>query len=73
MKFRMINLGFTQTPGYPYHYRIELTDYETQERYALSQWLLDSKIPHTVGGWNTGSVLYLCEQDAMSFVLKWSS
>lgn len=72
MKFRMINLGYAQTPDYPYDYRIELTEYETEERYRLSQWLIDNAVPHTVAGWNTGSVIYLRKQDAMWFALRWS-
>jgi hypothetical protein len=29
MKFRMIHLGYRQTPDYPYDYRIELVEYGT--------------------------------------------
>ena len=73
MKFRMINLGFRNTPDYPYDYRIELTDYETEERYRLSQWLIANAVPHTTAGWNTGSVIYMRARDANMFALRWAS
>lgn len=72
MKFRMIPLGYGQTPDYPYDYRIELIEYHLHEREQLSDWLEDNAIPHTTGGWNTGSLLYLRERDAMLFALRWS-
>ena len=72
MKFRMINLGYRQTPDYPYDYRIELVEYETAEREHLTTWLKELAIPHTTAGWNTGSVLYMRKQDAMMFALRWA-
>lgn len=72
MKFRMAHLGYRQTPDYPYDYRIELTEYETEERERLSQWLQDLEIPHTAAGWNTGSVLYMKKNDAIMFALRWA-
>ena len=72
MKFRMIDLGYRQTPDYPYDYRIELLEYKFREREDLTNWLEDNRIPYTSAGWNTGSVLYMKKQDAMMFALKWS-
>ena len=72
MKFRLIHLGYRQTPDYPYDYRIELVDYKTKEREDLSNWLEDNRIPHVSAGWNTGSVLYMKKQDAMMFALRWA-
>lgn len=68
MKFRMINMGYGQTPDYPYDYRIELFDYGFEERKQLGLWLADLEIPHTT----TGSVIYMRQQDASHFVLMWS-
>jgi hypothetical protein len=68
----MIDLGFTTLPDYPYDYRIELTDYETEERDQLTVWLKDHAIPHTTAGWNTGSVIYMRAQDAIMFALRWA-
>ena len=68
MKFRMINLGYRQTPDYPYDYRIELFDYGFEERAQLGLWLADLKIPHTT----TDSVIYLGEKYATWFALRWS-
>ena len=65
MKFRLIHLGYRQTPDYPY-------DYKTKEREDLSNWLEDNRIPHVSAGWNTGSVLYMKKQDAMMFALRWA-
>lgn len=73
MKFRMAHLGYRQTPDYPYDYRIELTEYTTREREDLSNWLEDNRIPHTTAGWNTNSVIYLKDRDAVLFALRWSS
>ncbi len=72
MKFRMVNLGYRGTPDYPYDYRIELTEYETEERKQLTEWLRELQIPHTTAGWNTGSVLYMRSREAMWFALRWS-
>lgn len=72
MKFRMINLGYKQTPDYPYDYRIELIEYGLVERERLAYWLEDQKIPYTSAGWNTGSVLYMRKSHAMWFALRWS-
>ena len=73
MKFRMVNLGYKQTPNYPYDYRIELLEYGSEEREQLGLWLQDLKIPYTVAGrWNTGSVIYMRAKDAMLFALRWS-
>ncbi len=72
MKFRMIELGYRVTPDYPYAYRIELVDYSIEEREQLGHWLKEQKIPHTTAGWNTDSVLYLGEREAMWFLLRWS-
>ena len=72
MKFRMINMGYRQTPDYPYDYRIELVEYGVEEREQLGLWLRDLKIPHTTAGWNTGSVIYMRGKDAMWFALRWS-
>jgi hypothetical protein len=68
MKFRMIDMGYRQSPDYPYNYRIELFDYGFEERRQLSLWLNDLKIPHTT----TGSVIYLGEKYANWFALRWS-
>jgi hypothetical protein len=73
MKFRMVPIDKYRSADYPYDYRIELTDYETRERKLLTEWLQELKIPHTTGGWNTGSVLYLREKDAALFALKWTA
>ena len=73
MKFRMVNLGYRETPDYPYNYRIELVEYETEERERLTEWLKDNKVPHTTAGWNTGSVLYMKSQDADAFKLVWQT
>ena len=73
MKFRMVNLGYRQTPDYPYDYRIELVEYQTKEREDLSIWLEDLKIPHTSAGWNTGSVLYMRKEDAIMFAMRWAT
>ena len=72
MKFRMVNLGYRSTPDYPYDYRIELVEYELEEKEQLGLWLQACEIPHTTAGWNTGSVIYLRGPDAMAFALKWS-
>jgi hypothetical protein len=72
MKFRMVHMVKSRSADYPYDYRIELTDYETRERELLTEWLQELKIPHTNGGWNTGSVLYLREKDAATFALRWA-
>ena len=72
MKFRMIPLGYLQTPDYPYDYRIELIEYHPHEREQLSDWLKDNVIPYTTTGWKPGSVLYLREREAMLFALRWS-
>ena len=68
MKFRMINMGYGQTPDYPYDYRIELFDYGFEKRKQLGLWLEDLKIPHTTAG----RVIYMREKDASHFVLMWS-
>lgn len=68
MKFRMINMGYRQTPDYPYDYRIELFEYSFEERKELGLWLEDLKIPHTT----TGSVIYMRKKDATIFILRWS-
>lgn len=72
MKFRLIHLGYRQTPDYPYDYRIELVDYKTREREDLSNWLEDNGIQYVSAGWNTGSVLYMKKQDAIMFALRWA-
>lgn len=72
MKFRMIHLGYKQTPDYPYDYRIELVEYETKERENLYNWLEDNSVPHVSAGWNTGSVLYMKSKDAALFALRWA-
>ena len=72
MKFRMINLGYRATPDYPYDYRIELIEYSSNERERLTNWLKELKIPHTTAGWNTGSVLFMRKNDAVTFALRWS-
>lgn len=72
MKFRMINLGYRATPDYPYDYRIELVEYSSNERERLTTWLKELKIPHTTAGWNTGSVLFMRKNDAVTFALRWS-
>lgn len=72
MKFRVIPLGYRQTPNYPYDYRIELVEYGVDEREQLGLWLRDLKIPHTTAGWNTGSVIYMRKEHAMWFTLRWS-
>lgn len=73
MKFRMVHLGYRQTPKYPYDCRIELIEYSLEEREQLGDWLMNNKIPHTTAGWNTGSVIYLNHhQDAVLFALKWA-
>lgn len=72
MKFRMINLGYRATPDYPYDYRIELIEYSSNERERLTTWLKELKIPHTTAGWNTGSVLFMRKNDAVTFALRWS-
>jgi hypothetical protein len=72
MKFRMIHLGYRQTPDYPYDYRIELVEYGLEEREQLGLWLQDLKIPHITAGWNTGSVIYMRAKDASHFALRWS-
>lgn len=69
MKFRMINMGYCQTPDYPYDYRIELFACSFEERKELGLWLEDLKIPHTT----TGSVIYLGEKYASHFALRWAS
>ena len=68
MKFRMINMGYRQTPDYPYDYRVELVEYGLEERKQLILWLGDLKIPYTT----TGSVIYMREKDAAHFALRWS-
>jgi len=72
MKFRMINLGYRQTPDYPYDYRIELVEYGFEERQELTNWLKEQNILHTTAGWNTGSVIYMREPDATLFALRWA-
>lgn len=72
MKFRMISLGFSSTPDYPYDYRIELIEYGVKEREQLGIWLKELNIPHTTAGWNTGSVIYMKKDDAVVFALRWS-
>jgi hypothetical protein len=73
MKFRMVNLGYCQSPDYPWDYRIELIEYELHEREQLTDWLTDHNIEHITAGWNTGSVLYMKEQDATMFAVRWTS
>lgn len=73
MKFRIIHLGYRSTPDYPYDYRIELTEYNTDERDRLTEWLNNNKIPHTTAGRNTGSVLYMKSDDADAFKLVWQT
>jgi hypothetical protein len=68
----MIELGYRDTPDYPYDYRIELVEYDTEERKKLTTWLKELKIPHTTAGWNTGSVLFMRKNDAVTFALRWS-
>lgn len=73
MKFRVIHLeGYTQSPDYPYNYRIELVQYRVEEIKQLKEWLRELNIPppHTKPEW--GSVIYLRESDAALFVLRWS-
>ena len=72
MKFRMVTINYRSTPDYPWNYRIELTEYSLKERAKLTEWLERSNIQHIAAGWNLGSVLYLKEQDADLFALKWS-
>ncbi len=72
MRFRMIELGYRVTPDYPYDYRIELIEYSSNERERLTTWLKELKIPHTTAGWNTGSVLFMRKNDAVTFALRWS-
>lgn len=72
MRFRMIDLGYRQTPDYPYGYRIELVEYDQDEREQLTAWLDKNNIPHTTAGWNTGSVIYLPKEHASWFALRWS-
>ena len=73
MKFRMIHLGYRETPDYPWGYRIELTDYLPSERDDLTDWLAEHNIKHITAGWNTGSVIYMRERDAGMFALRWAS
>lgn len=68
MKFRMINMGYRQTPDYPYDYRIEILESGFEERKQLGLWLKDLKIPHTT----TGSVIYMQKKDATWFALRWA-
>jgi hypothetical protein len=68
----MINLGYRQTPDYPYDYRIELVEYGFEERQELTNWLKEQNILHTTAGWNTGSVIYMREPDATLFALRWA-
>ena len=72
MKFRMIKLGYKQTPDYPYDYRIELVQYRVEEVKQLKEWLRELNIPppHTNPNW--ASAFYLRESDAALFVLRWS-
>ena len=73
MKFRVINFeGYTQSPDYPYKYRIELVQYRVEELKQLKEWLRELNIPppHTKPDW--GSVIYLRESDAALFILRWS-
>ena len=72
MKFRMANLGYRNTPDYPYDYRIELLEHDFDELKALNDWLRDNNVKHTLAGWNPGSVIYLQEADAIIFRLTWS-
>jgi hypothetical protein len=72
MKFRTAELGYKNTPDYPYDYRIELLEYSLTEREQLTDWLTEYNIPYTVAGWNTGSVLYLRKEHIAWFILRWS-
>lgn len=69
MRFRMINLeGYC---NYYYDNRIELVEYSLQERQELNFWLQELKIPHTSTG-SHSSVLYLRQEHAVLFALRWS-
>lgn len=68
MKFHMIDMGYRQTPDYPYDFRIQLISCGFDERKQLTDWLAEFKIPHTAAG----SVLYLRRQDATLFALRWA-
>jgi hypothetical protein len=72
MKFRTAELGYKNTPDYPYDYRIELLEYSLTEREQLTDWLTEYNIPCTVAGWNTGSVLYMRKEHIAWFILRWS-
>lgn len=70
MKYNMVPLGYRCTPDYPYNYRVELVEFSKEELNQLDMWLRDANIPHTRVGWP--GVVYLHQQDAPVFALRWS-
>jgi hypothetical protein len=63
MKIRIINLK----RNLPYDYKIEFVEYSLRETELVKSWLTENNIKATL----LPSSVYLGEQDAVLFALKW--